>query len=96
MRKCKSCDKPITIKQIHKSIWAGYKPIYCEDCKLEHSITNGSRTIFVSVTLLPMLIFGLYLQPFENGLLNLLVSFIILIIGSLIAPYLVQYRKTKP
>jgi hypothetical protein len=55
-------------------------------------ITIPGRFIFVSFTILPMLIFGDFLSPFSNILVTLGIALIIFIIGSLLTPFFVTYK----
>ncbi|OMC77757.1 TIGR04104 family putative zinc finger protein [Viridibacillus sp. FSL R5-0888] len=94
MQKCEKCNAHFSWSEIYKSFWRNYKPIKCNECDTTHKITIPSRLIFVSFTILPMLIFGYSLPPFSNGLVILGIAIFIFIIGSLLAPFLVTYKKS--
>ncbi|WP_353056605.1 TIGR04104 family putative zinc finger protein [Sporosarcina luteola] len=94
MQKCENCNAHFSWRKIYKSLWWNYKPIECNECDTTHKMTMPSRLIFVSITILPMLTFGYFLSPFSNGLMTFSISILILIIGSLLAPFLVTYKKS--
>ncbi|MFE7064543.1 TIGR04104 family putative zinc finger protein [Sutcliffiella sp. NPDC057660] len=93
MQKCKNCNTPFSWSSIYKSFWLGYKPIGCENCNTEHRITVLGRLKFVSLTIIPMLVFGHFFSPFDNAFSTIGVGIAILIIGSLFTPYFVKYKK---
>lgn len=93
MQKCKNCNMQFSWVNIYKSFWWGYKPIECETCNTEHRITVLGRIIFVSLTILPMLVFGYFFSPFYHAFATMGVGIAILIIGSLFTPYMVKYKK---
>ena len=93
MQKCEKCNVHFSWSEIYKSIWKSYKPIKCKECDTTHKITVPSRLIFVSLTILPMLIFGYFLSPFSNVLITLGIAIFICIIGSFLAPFLVTYKE---
>ncbi|WP_412729384.1 TIGR04104 family putative zinc finger protein [Cytobacillus praedii] len=67
MQKCKNCNTQFRWSTKYKSFWWGYKPIKCENCNAEHGIIVRVRIIFVSLTILPMLVFGFFLSPFDSA-----------------------------
>src|SRR5690625_1630391 len=90
---CQSCNKLVGWSKIYKSFWRWiYKSIECDNCNAEHKITIPGRSIFVSLTILPMLLFVNYLSPFNNLFATLSVGFTIFMIGSLFLPYLVRFK----
>ena len=93
MQKCEKCNTHFSWSEIYKSYWRGYKPIKCNECDTTHKITVPSRFIFVFFTILPMLIFGIFISPFFNVLITLGIAIFIYIIGSLLAPFFVTYKK---
>lgn len=44
----------------------GDKPIECDNCSVKHKITIPGRLIFVSLAILPMLIFANYISFFTS------------------------------
>jgi CXXC-20-CXXC protein len=94
LQKCEKCNAHFSWSKIYESFWLSYKPIKCNECDTTHKITIPSRLIFVSFTFLPMLTFGYFLSPFNNGLVTLGIAIFILIIGSLLAPFLVTYKES--
>jgi len=59
-----------------------------------HKITIPGRITFVSLTIVPMLIFANFLSPFNNFIATLVTGILILIIGSFLTPFFVTYIKT--
>ncbi|WP_445683695.1 TIGR04104 family putative zinc finger protein [Sporosarcina sp. FSL K6-3457] len=87
------CIKPFSWSEIYRSFWRWmYKPIKCDKCGTEHRIAISGRLTFVSVTILPMSIFVNFLSPFDSFLSTLGVGIAILIISSLVTPYLVKFK----
>ncbi|WP_081727586.1 TIGR04104 family putative zinc finger protein [Halalkalibacter wakoensis] len=93
MQTCENCNTPFSWGKIYGSFLWNYQPITCKECQTIHKITISSRFVFVSFTILPMLIFGHFLSPFHNILLTLGVAILICIVGSLLAPYFVTYKR---
>lgn len=94
LQKCKNCNEQFSWNKIYKSLWLNYKPIKCSECKTTHKITILGRFTFVSLTILPMLIFGYFLPPFGNILATLGIGISILILGSLLAPFFITYKAS--
>lgn len=93
MQKCQNCQLHFSWSEIYRVFlsWA-YKPVICDHCGVKHKITFPSRLIFVSFTILPMLLFINYLTPFNNPLATLGVGLCIFSIGSLFMPYFVKFK----
>ena len=89
IQKCKSCSTQFKWTTILKSIWSGYKPIECVNCKTKHYPRLISRVIIAVCIPIPLL--------FQNFLYNsvklnlLLVYFIWVFIVVLVSPLLVRY-----
>ncbi|MDR7240845.1 CXXC-20-CXXC protein [Neobacillus drentensis] len=94
MKKCEDCNEQFSWNKIFKSFWWTYKPIECDKCGTTHNITSLGRFIFAAFTILPALIFANYLSPFSNILVNAGLGILILIIGSLLFPFFVKFKKT--
>jgi CXXC-20-CXXC protein len=92
LQKCINCKKQFNWNQVYKSFWWTYKPIKCKQCEAIHKITITGRFSFVSLTIVPMLIFGHFLSPFNNIFATLGIGLCILFFGSLLAPFFVRYR----
>lgn len=93
MQKCENCNMQFSWSKIYQSFIWTYKPIECDKCGTEHRITIPGRITFVSLTILPMLIFSNYLSPFNSIIVTIVIGIAILFIGSLFAPYLVKYKE---
>ncbi|MFD0955925.1 TIGR04104 family putative zinc finger protein [Virgibacillus alimentarius] len=94
LQKCESCNSQFSWSKIYKSFWWSYKPIKCDSCGAKNNITISGRLTFVSLTILPMLIFGQFFSPFSNSLLTLGISLIIFLVGSLLVPFFVTYKAS--
>ncbi|WP_165769034.1 TIGR04104 family putative zinc finger protein [Virgibacillus profundi] len=94
MQKCESCSSQFSWSKIYKSFWWAYKPIECGNCGVKHRITILGRFTFVALTMIPMLTFMYFLTPFNNIIATIGTGSIILIIGSLFTPYVVQYENS--
>ena len=94
MQKCKNCNAQFSWNKIYKSFWWNYKPIKCDNCGTEHRITISGRITFVSLTILPMLIFGNFLSPFNSVFVTLGTALLIFFVGSLFIPFLVTYKSS--
>ncbi|WP_408634695.1 TIGR04104 family putative zinc finger protein [Oceanobacillus manasiensis] len=94
LQKCNRCNASFHWGQIYKSFWWSYKPIKCKECGTVHKIRISGRFIFVSLTILPMLIFGYFFSPFNNSFLTLGAAICILIIGSIFALFFVRYKES--
>ncbi|MBB5171935.1 CXXC-20-CXXC protein [Texcoconibacillus texcoconensis] len=92
MQKCDKCNTPFSWGSMIKSFFCSYKPTHCDHCETKHEITISGRFTLVSLTILPLLIVGLFLTPFNSSFINIFVGFSILIVGFLLAPYFVKYK----
>ncbi|MBT2214668.1 hypothetical protein F3157_20310 [Virgibacillus dakarensis] len=66
----------------------------CNECGTTHKITIPGRIIFVSLTILPMVVIGDFLSPIKNILVTLGIALFMLITGSLLTPFFVTYKKS--
>ncbi|WP_170132883.1 TIGR04104 family putative zinc finger protein [Saliterribacillus persicus] len=92
MQKCDKCNTPFSWSKIYKSFVLKYKPITCNKCGTEHNITKLGRLAFVFCTIVPFFIFVNFLASFENFILTLVIGLIILLLGSLLAPFFIKYK----
>ncbi|MUK87878.1 hypothetical protein GMD78_05625 [Ornithinibacillus sp. L9] len=95
MQKCKNCNEQFSWTKIYHSLWWNYKPIHCNQCGATHKVTIPSRFIFVSLTILPMVIFANFLSPFNNPFGTIGIALFILVIGSMLTPFCVRYKKSE-
>src|SRR5690625_395910 len=93
MQRCRNCNKQFGWSKIYKSFlgWI-YKPVECDNSNAEHKITFPGRVIFVSLTILPMLLFVNYLLPFKKYFSTLSVGFTIFMLGSLLVVCLCRFK----
>ncbi|MBW3111644.1 hypothetical protein KYJ26_07380 [Bacillus sp. MCCB 382] len=95
MQKCDKCQTPFSWKKIMKSFIWTYKPIHCSNCGTEHDITIRGRLAFVLCTILPAILFFNFLSPFENFVLTFGIGMLILLVGTLVTPFLVTYKSVR-
>ncbi|SER55621.1 TIGR04104 family putative zinc finger protein [Salipaludibacillus aurantiacus] len=92
MLKCPHCNTAsFKRSKILKANWI-FSTIQCNNCGKKSRITYFSRLIVVALTVVPFLIFGLILSPFDNVLVTIFVAILIAFTGSLLTPYLVKYK----
>jgi CXXC-20-CXXC protein len=93
MQHCNNCNSTFKWKKIHRYLWGNqFKPIQCHNCGKEHYITITGRLTNSMLTILPMVIFSLFLTPFHNMFLTLGIGFSLFLIGSLLTPFLVTFK----
>ncbi len=93
LKKCENCGKQFKWKTIFTSLWRNYRPIECSECDTVHKITPLGRMTFVSMTMFPVVLLGSYFSNKPNYALILAGAILILLIGSMLAPFAVRYRK---
>ncbi|WP_418000775.1 TIGR04104 family putative zinc finger protein [Lentibacillus amyloliquefaciens] len=85
MQRCQNCNMSFNWREIYKSfLHMEYKPIVCDNCGTKHKINNSGRWTFVSLTILPAMLFSNFLSPFNNIFATLIVGLSILMIGSFV------------
>src|SRR5690625_1516882 len=94
IQKCQNSNAQFSWNKIYKSFWWNYKPIKCNECSTLHKLIIPGRIIFVSLTILSMLTFCNFFSSFRNPLVTIVIALFILIIGSLLTPFFVTYKKT--
>ncbi|WP_227001757.1 TIGR04104 family putative zinc finger protein [Virgibacillus necropolis] len=94
LRKCVNCNKQSSWYKIYKYfLWLHNKSIECDNCGAEHKISIPGRFAFVSLTVIPAIIFMNYLSPFGNFFVTLGIGIVILTVGSLLTPYFVEFKE---
>ncbi|WP_077212266.1 TIGR04104 family putative zinc finger protein [Bacillus dakarensis] len=93
MQKCENCNTQFSWSKIFKSFWWTYKPIQCDNCGVIHTITTLGRSTVTALTIVPMLVFGYFLSPFNNIFVTISIGILISIVGFMIAPFVVRYKK---
>lgn len=91
MEKCKSCSHPFTWKELYKSFIFGYKPIECSNCGSVNIINIPSRLLLGFLTIMPMLVYGLYFSIYHS-ITYLAVALIISFFISLSFPFIAKYK----
>lgn len=72
MQHCKNCRTQFNWKKVYRYLWGPIiKPIRCHACNQEHLITVKGRVMLSLLLILPMLLFTLFLTPFQNIFVNL-------------------------
>lgn len=101
LQKCEKCNASFSWSGLYKSFLglAGYKSIECANCGAKHKITILGRFTFVALTILPMLIVSnliMIFTTFHNVVAILGIGLAVLLIGSLLTPYMVRFRIVQP
>ncbi|WP_370640537.1 TIGR04104 family putative zinc finger protein [Salipaludibacillus sp. CUR1] len=95
MLKCPHCNAAsFKWSEILKANWM-FSTLQCNNCGKKSKITFFSRLIVVALTIVPFLIFGLFLSPFDNVLGTIFVAILIAFTGSLLTPYIVKYKTEE-
>ncbi|WP_026674040.1 TIGR04104 family putative zinc finger protein [Alkalihalobacterium bogoriense] len=94
MVKCTKCHQSLRWIDVFKANWF-YSAVECEKCGTKSKITNLSRLTVVVLTVVPLLVFGLFLSPFENVLVTMILAVFIALAGSLLTPYFVKYKPVE-
>ncbi|WP_180968282.1 TIGR04104 family putative zinc finger protein [Cytobacillus massiliigabonensis] len=94
MTKCDSCHSPFSWSKIYKANLL-YSPVQCDHCSSKHMITFPSRLIVTAFTVLPFILFCFFFSPFNSIFLTLIIGLFITFLGSLLAPYAVNYKKLQ-
>lgn len=92
IQRCKNCSKEFQWKSIIKSIWGGYKPIECDNCKTKHYPIFVCRFIVALSIALPVFFSQILYSIFRSYSLIILVYFIWIFIVVSIAPFYFRYN----
>ncbi|WP_226578273.1 TIGR04104 family putative zinc finger protein [Halobacillus litoralis] len=94
MTRCDCCNTKFTWWSLLKknSFYGGLK---CRICGCKHRIDFASRFSVTLLSVVPFMMFGLILSPFESIFLNILVALLIFILGMLLTPFVVNYKLTR-
>ncbi|WP_374054524.1 TIGR04104 family putative zinc finger protein [Rossellomorea sp. FM04394] len=95
LQKCDRCQTSFSWRAILKSFIWTYKPIHCTNCGTKHEITIRGRLSFVLCTILPAILFFNFLAPFENFVLTIGIGMLILLVGTLLTPFVVTYKGVR-
>ncbi|WP_413469216.1 TIGR04104 family putative zinc finger protein [Rossellomorea aquimaris] len=95
LQKCDKCHRTFSWKTIFRSFIWTYKPIHCTNCGTVHEITIRGRFSFTLCTILPAILFFNFLTPFENFVLTFVIGMLILLVGTLLTPFLVTYKSIE-
>ncbi len=92
IQRCKNCSKEFKWKTIIKSLWFGYKPIECVNCKTKHYLVLTYRIIISTGIVLPV-----FFSHFLSSLLKtypLRISFYLVWVAIVIciAPFFSRYH----
>jgi CXXC-20-CXXC protein len=92
LQHCKNCDTKFKWKKIYRYLWGHlFQPLRCDTCGKEHFVTITGRLTITVLVLFPMLIFAQFLSPFNNIYLSIGIGIVLVLIGSLLTPYLVRF-----
>ncbi|MCT4619857.1 MAG: hypothetical protein N4A62_10775 [Marinisporobacter sp.] len=92
IQKCKNCSKEFQWKTVIESIWGGYEPIECDNCKTKYQPNFISRCIFATSIALPV-----FFSPYLFGIFKTYPSMILayltwVFIVAAIAPFYFRYH----
>lgn len=91
MPECKCCQKRYSWRQIVIANLI-YGKSACSRCGCDHKVTILTRLVITGMTVVPFLIFGLFLAPFQDSSLNILGGMFIFIIGLFLTPFVSKYK----
>ncbi|QHE62515.1 hypothetical protein FHE72_16920 [Rossellomorea vietnamensis] len=92
MQHCKNCHTQFQWKKVYFYLWGPIiNPFRCHACKHDHLITMKGR-VMLSLLYLPATLFLLFLTPFQSISLNLGIGVLLLLIGSLLSPFIVRFK----
>ncbi|WP_369809981.1 hypothetical protein [Gracilibacillus caseinilyticus] len=74
-------------------LWFYNTSVTCDACGTKHIISVPGRIVFVCLTVIPALIYMDYLSPFNHFWVTLGTGIAILIAGSFLAPYFVNFKE---
>jgi CXXC-20-CXXC protein len=93
LQHCNYCHSKFKWKKVYRYLMGHlFNPLHCHNCCKEHYITITGRITNTMLTVFPMIIFCLFLTPFNNIFLTLGIGMSLLIIGSLLTPHLVTFK----
>ncbi|SFF57401.1 cxxc_20_cxxc protein [Halobacillus alkaliphilus] len=72
-----------------------YGLISCRKCGCEHTMDFPSRFKVTLVSVVPFLVFGLFLTPFDNTFFTIVAGLFIFVLGMLISPFVTNYKQVK-
>ena len=77
MQHCQNCDRKFTFGELFKSLWLGYKPLQCPNCKTTYEHTSKNRVLCGLSIGLATIIGGVVLFGMETTLgLKTLISIV--------------------
>ena len=91
IQRCKTCSKQFKWKSIIRSIWLGYKPIECDNCKSKYHIRFISKLLISLSIALPILFQNYLSSLFKSYSILIYLLWVLLVI--LISPFLSRYNK---
>ncbi|ASF40634.1 hypothetical protein CEH05_16320 [Halobacillus halophilus] len=94
MTRCDGCDTEFKWSEILKrNLHYGF--IACRKCGGAHKIDFPSRLKVTLVSVVPFLVFGLFLTPFDNTFFTIVTGLFIFVIGMLISPFVANYKLVE-
>ncbi|MTI65369.1 MAG: hypothetical protein FH753_02075 [Firmicutes bacterium] len=91
IQRCKNCSKEFQWKTIINSIWSGYKPIECDNCKSKHYPKFIYRFIVALSIALPIFFSQFLYGIFKTYLFIILAYIIWVLVVVSIAPFYFRY-----
>jgi len=93
MARCYNCSHKVDYKVVLKSIWGGYKPIQCKECKSMLYSTKSTRLIFAALIPVPLLIQTQLSKIFGQYSFFVFFFWIVMIVS--ILPLIAKYSARK-
>ncbi|WP_176140628.1 TIGR04104 family putative zinc finger protein [Halobacillus salinus] len=94
MTKCDCCHRSFHWGELFKNILS-YGSTHCKSCGCEHKITFPSRIAVTSMTVVPFMVFGLFLTPFKSNGLTIAVGLLIYVLGLMLTPFVANYKQAS-
>jgi CXXC-20-CXXC protein len=89
IQRCKNCSKQFKWLTVIKSIWNGYKPIECDNCKTKHYFKFSSRILIAILIPLPVFFQRTLFNLFSSDSIFIYPIWIILVIC--LSPFFARY-----
>ncbi|WP_425514163.1 TIGR04104 family putative zinc finger protein [Evansella tamaricis] len=93
MRKCPKCNHSFSWYMVLKSFWIN--EMYCENCDAKVTITPLSRILVILSTMALFYTFSLFLTPFDNFTISIIVGLFVTLIWIFITTFFIKYKTIK-
>ncbi|MBA2176158.1 hypothetical protein H0266_14775 [Halobacillus locisalis] len=94
MTSCECCHTQFRWGEILKANFLhGFSK--CRNCSCAHKIDFPSKLKVTLLSVVPFLVFGLFLTPFESTIFTLLIGLLIFLSGMVLTPFVANYKMTS-